>query len=83
MTRRSLRLLLRCTLLTIAFALTTYALARWQTLGFSFVDIWPMADELELHPVHVLILGIAMIPPALWEIFLLDTALPDTTRPRQ
>ncbi len=77
MTRpRSPSLLLRCVLLTIAFALTSYALARWQTIAFSFVDIWPMADELELHPVHVLVLGIAMIPPALWEIFLLDTAGP-------
>ncbi len=75
MTRRwSPRLLLRCVLLTVAFALTTFALARWQSIGFRWSEIWPLAREFSLHPVHVLILGIAMIPPALWEIFLLDAA---------
>jgi hypothetical protein len=68
----SARLLLRCLLLTAAFGLTTFALARWQTMGFNWTGIWPLSGPFELHPVHILILGIAMIPPALWEIFLLD-----------
>lgn len=75
-----LRLLARCTLLTMAFALTAFALAEWQSRAFSIGDLWPLADDFALHPVHVLLLGLAMIPPALWEIFILDHARDDSRR---
>jgi len=73
----TLRLIVRCLLLAMAFALTAFALAEWQSRAFSLHDLWPLADTFELHPVHVLLLGIAMIPPALWEIFILDHASDD------
>ena len=55
-----------------SFALMTFALAQWQALGFSLDAVWPFAGELRLHPAHVLIIGIAILPPALWELFVLD-----------
>jgi len=72
-----LRMLMRCGLLTVGFALTAFALAEWQESGFGFDGVWPFADVPQLHPLHVLVIGIAMIPPALWEIFLLDHATGD------
>ena len=66
------QLLLRCVLLALAFAITTFGLAQWQARGFVWHDVWPLAERLSLHPVHLLVIGIAMIPPTLWEIFLLD-----------
>ncbi|MGI9326597.1 MAG: hypothetical protein ACR2PZ_15365 [Pseudomonadales bacterium] len=64
--------LLRFFLLTIGFALTTMGLMTWQARGFSFAGIWPLEGPFSAHPLHLLILGIAMIPPTLWEIFVLE-----------
>ncbi len=57
-------------LLIAGSALTTAGLARWQDQAFAFSGLWSLADG--LHPVFMLVVGIAMIPPALWEIFLLE-----------
>ena len=58
----------RFALLTAGFALTSAGLMAWQGREFSMQDVM----TLQLHPVHLLVLGLAMIPPALWEIFLLE-----------
>jgi len=57
-------------LLMTGSALTTVGLAMWQDQAFVFAGLWTLSDG--LHPIFVLIVGIAMIPPALWEIFLLE-----------
>jgi len=62
----------RFVLLMAAFALTTAGLMAWRDLGFAFEGVWPMDGALRLHPLHLLMLGLAMIPPALWEVFLLE-----------
>ena len=67
-----MRYLIRFLLLTIGFALTTAGLLSWQTIGFSLNGIWPFAGDMEAHPVHVLVLGLALIPPTVWEIFVLE-----------
>ncbi len=64
----------RFLLLTAGFALTTSGLMLWQADAFSFSGIWAFADG--IHPIYFLIIGIAMIPPALWEIFLLENRGP-------
>ena len=68
------RMLFRCVLLAIGFAATTFGLIQWQALGFSFRGVTPFDAGFRLHPLHYLIVGIAMIPPSLWEIFLLEEA---------
>ena len=67
-----LRLFVRLLLLTIGFGLTTAGLLAWKDIGFSLQHIWPFSNGLQSHPVHVLVLGMALIPPTLWEIFLLE-----------
>ena len=67
-----MRYLLRFLLLTAAFALTSAGLTFWHAEGFSFRGIWLLDGDFRLHPLHLLIVGLAMIPPALWEIFLLE-----------
>jgi hypothetical protein len=65
---------LRYSLLMLAFALTTFGLMGWQAVEFSFEGIWYFDNDYRVHAMHILILGLAMIPPALWEIFLLEHA---------
>lgn len=68
-----MKYLFRFVLLSLGFALTTAGLMLWHADGFSFRGIWFIDNAYQLHPLHVLILGLAMIPPALWEIFVLET----------
>lgn len=44
----------------------------WQARGLSFDGIWPLEGPLTVHPLHLLVLGLALIPPTVWEIFLLE-----------
>lgn len=57
-------------LLMAGFALTTAGLMMWRSSNFSFEGVWLLS--LRPHPLHILVLGLAMIPPALWEIFILE-----------
>lgn len=68
-----IRFLTRFILLLLGFALTTLGVLRWQSIGFSLDALWPIAEEMAPHPVHALVLGLALIPPTLWEIFLLES----------
>lgn len=68
-----MRYLLRFTLLTVAAALAAFGLAYWQHIGFSMEGFWFVDNDYRPHPVHILALGLAMIPTTIWEIFLLDS----------
>lgn len=65
------RYLIRFILLSLGFALTTYGLLAWQQVSFELNTFWPMADTFAAHPVHAIVLGLGLIPPTLWEIFIL------------
>ena len=67
-----MRYLTRFLLLSTGFALTTAGLMSWHATGFSFDGIWFFDNDYQPHALHVLIAGLAMIPPTLWEIFLLE-----------
>ena len=69
-----MKYLLRFVLLSVGFALTSAGLMLWHAGGFSFQGIWFVDNGYQLHPLHVLMLGLAMIPPALWEIFVLENS---------
>ncbi|MEQ8689649.1 MAG: hypothetical protein RIC89_02275 [Pseudomonadales bacterium] len=67
------RYLIRFLLLTVGFALTTFGILAWQKIGFDLRGVWPDSTAgLQSHPIYILILGMALIPPTLWEIFLLE-----------
>lgn len=67
-----MRYFLRFLLLTLGFALTTAGLMYWHAEDFRFEGVGVVEGTMRLHPLHLLIVGLAMIPPALWEIFLLE-----------
>ncbi len=67
-----MRYFLRFALLTIAFALTTWGLLRWQAAGFGFEGFLSLEQFPVLHPVLFMVFGLALIPPTLWDIFLLE-----------
>ena len=66
-----MRYFIRFALLTLGFALTTYGLLAWQALNFSLQALWPLAATFVPHPVYAIVIGLGLIPPTLWEIFLL------------
>jgi hypothetical protein len=70
-----IRFLIRYLLLTTGFALTTIGLLGWQQLNFDLSRIWPLAQDLTAHPIYAMVLGLALIPPTLWEIFLLESKI--------
>jgi hypothetical protein len=74
------RYLIRFGLVVVGFALITFGLLEWQDRRFSLAGFWPLDGPMRLHPLHLLILGIAMIPAAVWEIFLLDRHRADSPR---
>jgi hypothetical protein len=67
-----MRYLSRFLLLTVGFALIAAGLMLWHSSDFSFRGLWLVDNEYRPHGLHLLILGLAMVPPALWEIFLLE-----------
>lgn len=71
---QTFKYLLRFSLLAIGFALTSMGLMTWQAKGFSLDGLWFNGSGWTTHPVHLLVLGIAMIPPTLWEIFVLENS---------
>ena len=70
----SARYLVRYGLLTLGVALATFGLIGWTDLHFDLRGFWLYDNGWQLHPVHLLIVGIGLIPPAIWEIFVLETA---------
>ncbi|NKB97675.1 MAG: hypothetical protein GKR90_04120 [Pseudomonadales bacterium] len=67
-----IRYLIRFGLLTLGFALTTSGILAWQQINFDLDTLWPVAREFTAHPVYVIVFGMALIPPTLWEIFVLE-----------
>jgi hypothetical protein len=67
-----MRYLWRFLLLATGFAFTTAGLVAWRDIGFRYDDLWPLVGAPALHPLHLLAVGVGMIPLALWEIFLLE-----------
>jgi len=76
MRRSSARYLVRYGLLTLGTALATFGLIGWTDLHFDLRGFWLYDNGWQLHPVHLLIVGIGLIPPAIWEIFVLETGRP-------
>ena len=72
-----LRLLIRFGLLAIGFALTTFGVLGWHHVGFDVAISNTQNTPFAFHPIYALILGLALIPPSLWEIFVLETRTED------
>ncbi len=72
-----MRYFLRFVLLAIAFALTTWGLLRWQVIDYSFANFFDWSSFPVVHPIFFVVFGISLIPPTIWDIFLLEKAASD------
>lgn len=61
-------------LLATGFCLFTFGLLEWQADGFQLRGLLPFGANYRWQGLHYLMLGLAMIPPSLWEIFNLERA---------
>ena len=65
----------RLALLALGVCITTLGLLYWQHRGFDFGGIWfHDGNGFHLHPLHLVALGLAIVPPTIWEIFVLELA---------
>jgi hypothetical protein len=62
-------------LLATGFCLFTFGLLEWQADAFSLTGLLPFAESYRWQGLHYLMVGLAMIPPSLWEIFNLERSL--------
>ena len=67
-----MRFFIRFLLLAAGFSLFTYGLLQWSSDGFTLSGLLPFTENYRTQGLHYLMLGLAMIPPSLWEIFNLE-----------
>ncbi len=67
-----MRFFVRFLLLAAGFSLFTFGLLQWSSEGFALSGLLPFTPEYKTQGLHYVMLGLAMIPPSLWEIFNLE-----------
>ena len=67
-----MRFFVRFLLLAAGFSLFTFGLLQWSKDGFTLSGLLPFTENYRTQGLHYLMLGLAMIPPSLWEIFNLE-----------
>lgn len=65
-----MRRLFCMTAVILATATMTWGLVAWAEGGFSTQPPWPMEGTLQLHPVHLIAVGLALLPPSLSALLL-------------
>ncbi len=66
------RLVIRLVVLAVASSAVAFGLLAWQHQGFTLVGVWLVDNDWRIHPVHLLVVGIGLIPPTMWDIFALE-----------
>ncbi len=74
------RYLVRCLLILAGFALLTWGLLDWQAQRYALGGFWPFNGS-GWHPLHLVILGLALIPAASLELLLLGQPAPADPAP--
>lgn len=69
----------RLVLLTAGVACVTFGVAYWQHNDFTFQGLW-FEEGLALHPLHLVAIGIAIVPPAIWDVFVMEATRAERTR---
>ena len=49
----------------LATATMTWDLVAWADSSFSTQALWPIAGAMQLHPVHLIAVGLAILPASL------------------
>ena len=66
------KFLLRYCLLAATAALLGYGLVAWHDRGMAIEGLLLYDNDWRPHPMHLLVLGISLLPMAMWEVFALD-----------
>ena len=73
-----MKFFVRFLLLGAGFSLFTFGLLEWAHDNFTLRGLLPFTAEFRTQGLHYLMLGLAMIPPSLWEIFHLERRVHST-----
>lgn len=68
----ALRYLVRLLLLSLGVALATYGAIDWHFQGLSLRGFWLYDNGWRPHPVHLIVIGLTLMPLALWDIFVME-----------
>ena len=68
------RYLARYGVLMLAVALATFGLLGWAGSYFDVEGFWLYNNGWRPTPLHFLVVGMALIPPAMWGVFVLEGA---------
>ena len=68
-------LVIRHILLMASVASVVYGLTSWHALAFDTSQVWLYNNDWRPHPVHFVALGLGLMAPSLWEIFVLSMLL--------
>lgn len=65
----------RLGLLVVGMASATLGIVYWQHVGFVFEGLW-FENGFKLHPLHLVAVGVIIVPPTMLDIFALDGSRP-------
>ena len=68
-------LVIRHILLMASVASVAYGLTSWHALAFDTSNVWLYNNDWRPHPVHFIALGLGLMGPSLWGIFVLAMLL--------
>lgn len=60
-----MRRLFCMTVVILATATMTWGLVAWAASDFTTQTLWPIEGTAQLHPVHLIAVGLALLPPSL------------------
>jgi|GEM_PF-2441622 len=58
--------------ITLAMATLTWGLVGWAAGRFVIDSLWPLHGTVRLHPIHLIGVGLAILPVALYALLLPD-----------
>lgn len=68
----TLRYLVRFMLLSLGVALVTYGAIAWHYEGLSLRGFLLYDNGWRPHPIHLIIVGLTLMPLSLWDIFVME-----------
>lgn len=65
----------------VGMALTTWGILAWSEVHYGVSHLWPLSGSPRPHPVHLLALGLACLPPPFLVLLRHTPAQPDANDP--
>ena len=68
------RYMARYGLLALGMALATFGLLGWADSHYDLGGFWLYDNGWRPHPAHFMFVGLGLVPPAIWGVFVLEAA---------